>query len=79
MNKSELLKELRIDRGAPTDGWSGLRLWIAIGAAAVFFVGLLVAFVAYGVVIASVIGMIGGFLPALRAARQPVTTALRAA
>ena len=35
--------------------------------------------VAYGLVIAVVIGMIGGFLPALRAARQPVTTALRAA
>jgi putative ABC transport system permease protein len=32
-----------------------------------------------GLVIAIVIGMIGGFLPALRAARQPVTTALRAA
>ncbi len=32
-----------------------------------------------GLVIAVVIGMIGGFLPALRAARQPVTTALRAA
>lgn len=35
--------------------------------------------VAYGLVIAIVIGMVGGFLPALRAARQPVTTALRAA
>ncbi|MDP9199251.1 MAG: ABC transporter permease [Pseudomonadota bacterium] len=32
-----------------------------------------------GVFIALVIGMIGGFLPALRAARLPVTTALRAA
>lgn len=32
-----------------------------------------------GLVIAVVIGMIGGFLPALRAARQPVTAALRAA
>ena len=32
-----------------------------------------------GLVIALVIGMIGGFLPALRAARQPVTAALRAA
>lgn len=32
-----------------------------------------------GLLIAVVIGMIGGFLPALRAARQPVTTALRAA
>jgi putative ABC transport system permease protein len=32
-----------------------------------------------GLIIAVVIGMIGGFLPALRAARQPVTTALRAA
>jgi len=32
-----------------------------------------------GLVIAVVIGMIGGFMPALRAARQPVTTALRAA
>lgn len=32
-----------------------------------------------GLVIAVGIGMIGGFLPALRAARQPVTTALRAA
>lgn len=35
--------------------------------------------VASGLVIAVAIGMIGGFLPALRAARQPVTTALRAA
>lgn len=32
-----------------------------------------------GLVIAVVIGMIGGLLPAIRAARQPVTTALRAA
>jgi putative ABC transport system permease protein len=30
-----------------------------------------------GLVIALVIGLLGGFLPALRAARQPVTTALR--
>ncbi len=37
------------------------------------------ALVVDGLVIAVVIGMIGGFLPALRAARQPVTTALRAA
>jgi putative ABC transport system permease protein len=35
--------------------------------------------VATGLLIAVAIGMIGGFLPALRAARQPVTTALRAA
>jgi putative ABC transport system permease protein len=32
-----------------------------------------------GLVIALAIGMIGGLLPALRAARLPVTTALRAA
>lgn len=31
-----------------------------------------------GLVIALVIGMVGGFLPALRAARMPITTALRA-
>ena len=37
------------------------------------------ALVLEGLVIAVVIGMVGGFLPALRAARQPVTTALRAA
>jgi len=37
------------------------------------------ALVAYGLVIAVAIGMVGGFLPALRAARLPVTTALRAA
>jgi putative ABC transport system permease protein len=37
------------------------------------------ALVANGLVIAVVIGMVGGLLPALRAARQPVTTALRAA
>jgi len=37
------------------------------------------ALVVDGLVIAIVIGMIGGLLPALRAARQPVTTALRAA
>jgi len=33
--------------------------------------------VARGLVIAVLIGMIGGFLPALRAARVPVTTSLR--
>jgi putative ABC transport system permease protein len=37
------------------------------------------ALVGWGLVIAVGVGMIGGFLPALRAARQPVTTALRAA
>jgi len=37
------------------------------------------ALVQMGLVIAVIIGMVGGFLPALRAARQPVTTALRAA
>ncbi len=37
------------------------------------------ALVVQGLVIAVVIGMVGGLLPALRAARQPVTTALRAA
>ena len=37
------------------------------------------ALVQKGLVIAVVIGMVGGFLPALRAARQPVTSALRAA
>ena len=37
------------------------------------------ALVVDGLIIAVAIGMLGGFLPALRAARQPVTTALRAA
>ena len=37
------------------------------------------ALVQQGLLIAVAIGMVGGFLPALRAARQPVTTALRAA
>ncbi|MGQ0429907.1 MAG: ABC transporter permease [Gammaproteobacteria bacterium] len=37
------------------------------------------ALVQQGLVIALVIGMVGGLLPALRAARLPVTTALRAA
>jgi putative ABC transport system permease protein len=37
------------------------------------------ALVVNGLIIAVAIGMVGGFLPALRAARQPVTTALRAA
>lgn len=37
------------------------------------------ALVADGLIIAVAIGMLGGFFPALRAARQPVTTALRAA
>jgi len=42
LNKSELLKELRIDRDAPADGsTSRLRLWIGIGAAAVLVAGLL--------------------------------------
>jgi len=35
------------------------------------------ALVIRGLVIAVVIGMLGGFLPAIRAARMPVTTALR--
>jgi putative ABC transport system permease protein len=35
------------------------------------------ALVVRGLVIAVIIGMIGGFLPAIRAARMPVTTALR--
>lgn len=35
--------------------------------------------VLWGLVIAVAVGMFGGFLPALRAARMPVTTALRAA
>ncbi|HYL70057.1 MAG TPA: FtsX-like permease family protein, partial [Candidatus Dormibacteraeota bacterium] len=33
--------------------------------------------VARGLIIAVLIGMIGGFLPAIRAARQPVTSSLR--
>ncbi len=37
------------------------------------------ALVVNGLIIAVAIGMVGGLLPALRAARQPVTTALRAA
>jgi putative ABC transport system permease protein len=37
------------------------------------------ALVVWGLIIAVAIGMLGGLLPALRAARQPVTTALRAA
>lgn len=37
------------------------------------------ALVVWGLVISVAIGMVGGFLPALRAARLPVTTALRAA
>ena len=37
------------------------------------------ALVVDGLIIAIAIGMLGGFFPALRAARQPVTTALRAA
>jgi putative ABC transport system permease protein len=37
------------------------------------------ALVVDGLFIAVAIGMVGGFLPALRAARLPVTTALRAA
>ena len=47
MNKSELLKELRIDRDAPADGSSSrLRPWLAIGAAAVAAAGLLAWFLA---------------------------------
>ncbi|HTL50916.1 MAG TPA: efflux RND transporter periplasmic adaptor subunit [Steroidobacteraceae bacterium] len=45
MNKSELLKELRIDRDAPEDGSSSrLRLWLVLGAGALVFVGLAVWF-----------------------------------
>jgi RND family efflux transporter MFP subunit len=42
LNKSELLKELRIDRDAPADDSSSrLRLWISVGVAAVVAAGLL--------------------------------------
>jgi RND family efflux transporter MFP subunit len=45
LNKSELLKELRIDRDAPEEGSpSRLRLWLALGAAAVVLGGLLAWF-----------------------------------
>jgi RND family efflux transporter MFP subunit len=45
LNKSELLKELRIDRDAPADASSSrLRLWISIGVAAVVAAGLLAWF-----------------------------------
>jgi len=45
LNKSELLKELRIDRDAPEDGSSSrLRLWIVLGAAAVVLVVLAIWF-----------------------------------
>jgi RND family efflux transporter MFP subunit len=45
LNKSELLKELRIDRDAPEDGSSSrLRLWLALGAGAVVLAGLAVWF-----------------------------------
>jgi RND family efflux transporter MFP subunit len=41
LNKSELLKELRIDRDAPEDGSSSrLRLWLIIGAAVVVLAGV---------------------------------------
>jgi RND family efflux transporter MFP subunit len=41
LNKSELLKELRIDRDVPEDGSSSrLRLWLAVGAAAAVLAGL---------------------------------------
>jgi RND family efflux transporter MFP subunit len=43
LDKTELLKELRIDRGAPEDRSSSrLRLWLALGAAALAIAGLLV-------------------------------------
>jgi putative ABC transport system permease protein len=45
----------------------------------VFSFKLTPALVARGLLISIVIGMLGGLLPALRAARMPVTTALRAA
>ena len=45
MNKSELLKELRIDRDAPGDGSSSrLRLWVASGAAVVVAVAAVLWF-----------------------------------
>ncbi|HWN07228.1 MAG TPA: efflux RND transporter periplasmic adaptor subunit [Steroidobacteraceae bacterium] len=45
MNKSELLKELRIDRDAPADGLSSrTRLWISIGVVAVVAAGFLAWF-----------------------------------
>jgi len=45
LNKSELLKELRIDRDAPEEvSPSRLRLWLALGAAVIVLVGLFVWF-----------------------------------
>jgi RND family efflux transporter MFP subunit len=45
LNKSELLKELRIDRDAPVEGSpSRLRLWLALGAGVVVLGGLLAWF-----------------------------------
>ena len=58
-------------------------LWVARTAAAdaTFFRGVNLngpALVIDGLLIAIAIGFIGGLLPAIRAARLPVTTALRA-
>ncbi|MBM4218541.1 MAG: efflux RND transporter periplasmic adaptor subunit [Gammaproteobacteria bacterium] len=44
MDKSELLKELRIDRDAPAEGSSRLRTWLALAAALVVLAGLLAWF-----------------------------------
>ncbi len=45
MNKSELLKELRIERDAPEEGSSSrLRLWLALGAGLLVLAGLLAWF-----------------------------------
>jgi RND family efflux transporter MFP subunit len=45
VNKSELLNQLRIDRGSPEEGPSSrLRLWLALGAAALALAGFLAWF-----------------------------------
>ena len=58
MNKSDLLKELRIDRDVLGANFTQV----------VFQFAVTPALVRQGLFIAIAIGMIGGFLPALRAA-----------
>ncbi|MSQ92089.1 MAG: hypothetical protein EXR87_04035 [Gammaproteobacteria bacterium] len=86
MDKSELLSQLRIDRGADAEvSPPRTRLWIALAAFALVAAALLAWLLGRGeatrvtVATAHALPTIGGSASVLRATRQPVTTALRAA
>tara|TARA_R110000782_G_scaffold162613_1_gene254417 strand:- start:887 stop:1135 length:249 start_codon:yes stop_codon:yes gene_type:complete len=73
------LSELKIDRSAYQPArrtW----LWLALGIAliqVVFDFAVTPDLLSQGLVAALIIGLVGGFFPAIRAARLPVAQALR--